>query len=177
MANRWPRSRRSSWSETTFGVNCWDKAVQLLARRPHFRRQLELKLQKKRFPQDEIDAALVRLTDLGYLDDLRCATDYIDQQLRRGLLGRRRLLADLLRRGVEEDVAQEALTATLPEDDLKATRQSADLWLSRRRFDRGALGRHLSRRGFSQRAILRVVEEHATAGGSPLDAADADGVE
>ena len=158
-------------------MNCWDKAVDLLSRRPHFRRQLEAKLQQRRFPQDEIDAALARLTDLGYLDDLQCATDYIKQQTRRGAMGRRRLRADLVRRGVAEETIEAALTATLPDDDLEPARQTAEFWLSRRPFDRGALGRHLDRRGFSQRAILRLVEEYATAERSPLDVADVDGVE
>lgn len=158
-------------------MNCWEKAVDLLSRRPHFRRQLEAKLQQRRFPQDEIDAALERLTDLGYLDDLQCAIDYIAQQTRRGALGRRRLRADLLRRGVATETVAAALAEALPDDDLEAVRQVADLWLSRRPFGRAALGRHLDRRGFSQRAILRVVEEHAAADRSSLEASDADGVE
>ena len=48
---------------------CYEKAVQLLASRPHFRRELAGKLLQRGYPADEMEATLDRLTEQGYLDD------------------------------------------------------------------------------------------------------------
>ena len=136
--------------------SCYDKAAQLLAARPHFRRELAAKLVQRGYAAEEIDAALVRLTEQGYLDDRAAARGFVESRLARGE-GRARLRAELLRRGAGEEVAEEALAELTPEDDLPAARAAAERWERLGGRDPRALARHLDRKGFSRRAIVAVL--------------------
>lgn len=139
---------------------CFDKATDLLARRPHFRRQLADKLLRRGYEEAEVDEALARLERYGYLDDPRTAVDFVASRLSRGPMGRRRLEAELVRRGAPREAIDAAL-AELPDDDLPAARQAARAW--RRGRGRGrppaALARFLNRKGFSQSAIYTLLDE------------------
>jgi len=141
------------------GVPCLEKATDLLARRSHFRAQLRAKLAARGYPDDEIEAALDRLAELGYLDDGKTAAELVTLRRGRGE-GRRRIEAELQRRGATAEAIEAAL-AELPRDDLPEARESAELW--RRKRGRGtdlrALGRHLDRKGFTRHAILTILEE------------------
>ena len=139
--------------------DCYDKAVELLARRSHFRRELEAKLEARNYPGDEIAATLERLTGVGAIDDRRTSREFVESRLRRGPIGRRRVYLELLKRGVDEGVAEEALAVSFPDNDLDAARAAALSWLHRTKRDRAALARHLDRKGFRAGSILRVVEE------------------
>jgi regulatory protein len=141
--------------------SCYDKAAELLAARPHFRRELAAKLQQRGYPADEIDAALDRLAERGYLDERATAVSFVEARLSRGSEGRARLRAELLRRGAPEDVAEEALAALTPEDDLPAAREAAERWQRQGGRDPRALARHLDRKGFSRRAIVAVLSSRA----------------
>lgn len=139
---------------------CYQRAVGLLAARPHFRRELELKLAQRGYPPAEIEAALDRLTAEGHLDDPRAARDFVAHRLEKGGEGKLRLLAELQRRGVPREAIEEAL-AQVPEDDLEEARAAAEKWArGRSKKDPAALARqlarHLERKGFSRRAIVAV---------------------
>jgi len=70
--------------------SCYDKAVELLALRPHFRRQLEQKLRQRGYAEDAIAETLARLEAQRYLDDRRLARDFAAQRTERGGEGARR---------------------------------------------------------------------------------------
>jgi regulatory protein len=146
--------------------SCYDKAAELLAARPHFRRELAAKLQQRGYPADEIDAALDRLAEQGYLDERATAFAFVESRLARGE-GRARLRAELLRRGAPEDAAEEALGELTPEDDLPAAREAAERWRRQGGRDPRALARHLDRKGFSRRAIVAVL--NASGNGLEID--------
>ncbi|HYH47247.1 MAG TPA: regulatory protein RecX [Thermoanaerobaculia bacterium] len=138
--------------------------MQLLAARPHFRRELQVKLVQRDFPEDEIESALDRLTAQGLLDDPKTAAAFVAHRQERRGEGRHRLRAELQRRGAGPEAIDQAL-AQLPDDDLDQAREAAGQW-SRRRAgseglesdkNRAALARHLERRGFSRRAIVAVL--------------------
>ncbi len=76
----------------------YDKAVQLLAVRPHFRRELEAKLRQRGFPSEDIEETLGRLTDQGYLDDRAAARSFVEGRAGKGE-GRVRLRAELREAG------------------------------------------------------------------------------
>ena len=148
----------------------YDKAVRLLAARPHFRRELAQKLAARGLPAGEVEAALDRLTSEGYLDDRAAAESLIRSRLSRGAEGRLRLAAELARRGAPSEIAAAALDSLLPDDDLPAAREAA------RRFRRGsksgdpaALARHLARKGFSRRAIVAILREEGQDTGEGMD--------
>lgn len=138
-----------------------DKALELLTRRAHFRRELATKLGRRGYPEEEIDRALDRMTGYGYLDDRATARQWVEARLARGPEGRRRLAAELSRRGADSEVAAEVLREVLPDDDRPAAREAAERWLRRRSGSPKpeALARHLDRKGFSQGAIWEVLDE------------------
>jgi len=147
-------------------ASCYDKAVQLLAARPHFRQELAAKLVQRGYAAEEIDAALDKLTEQGYLDDRAAARSFVESRRSRGE-GRARLRAELLRRGAPEDAAEEVLAELTPEDDLPAAREAAARWQRGGGRDPRALARHLDRKGFSRRAIVAVL--NAGADGPAID--------
>jgi regulatory protein len=146
----------------------YDKAVQLLAARPHFRRELEAKLRQRGFPAEEIEEALRRLTEQGYLDDGAAARSFVEARLAKGE-GRTRLKAELAKRGAPEEAIEAALAELTPEDDLPAAREAAGEWTRRGGRDPRALVRHLDRKGFSRRAIVAILTDKSD---SELDIED-----
>lgn len=149
-------------------MRSYDKAVQLLAARPHFRRELEAKLRQRGFPSEEIEEALDRLTDQGYLDDHAAARSLVESRAAKGE-GRARLRAELARRGAPDEAIEEALSELTDEDDLPRAREAAEAWRRKGGSDPRALARHLDRKGFSRRAIVAVL--HAESNGE-LDIED-----
>ncbi|HEX2163234.1 MAG TPA: regulatory protein RecX [Thermoanaerobaculia bacterium] len=142
-------------------TSAYHKAVELLARRDHFRAEIRAKLVARRYPEGEIEAALDRLESEGYLDDRRTARQLADSRLNGEPLGRKRLAADLVRRGVAAEVVAQVVEELLPSDDRDAARAAARLWLDRRggAGHPAALARYLDRRGFTPPAIWAVLED------------------
>lgn len=139
--------------------SAYAKAVELLARRTHFRAELGGKLARKGYPAEEVDEALDRLTDHGYLDDRAAAKQFVAAKTAREPLGRRRLMADLTKKGAPVDVAAEILDEVLPENDRALAKKAAETWLARRRQPKkAALARYLERRGFSPGAIWGALD-------------------
>ena len=139
-------------------MSAYQKAVQLLGSRPHFRRELQAKLAQRGFPAEEIEEALDRLAGQGYLDDSKTAAGFVEQRLSRNSEGRVRLRAELEKRGAPAEAIEDALAA-LPEDDLEAAREAAERWARLHpRGEPAALARHLARKGFSRRAIFALLK-------------------
>jgi len=135
----------------------YQKALQLLATRAHFRRELEAKLRQRGYPGEEIEAALAKLTEEGYLDDRATARVFVESRQGRTSEGRSRLRAELIKRGAPDDAVEAALAELTPDDDLPAARDAAESWRRKGGLDPRALARHLERKGFSRRAIVSVL--------------------
>lgn len=146
-------------------VPAYRKAIDLLARRSHFERELERKLAQRGYDEVEIAETLERLRGENLLDDDRTARELIRSRLARGPVGRHKLRADLVRRGVAKEIITAALEALTPDDDREPAREAAQRWLRTRRggrsaaLEKAALARHLAGRGFSRRAVYSVLEE------------------
>jgi regulatory protein len=136
---------------------CYQKALQLLATRAHFRRELERKLAQRGHPPEEIEAALVRLTEQKYLDDRATAKVFVESRQERTSEGRSRLRLELLKRGAPEEAIDAALAELTPDDDTPAAREAAESWRRKGGVDPRALARHLERKGFSRRAIVSAL--------------------
>ena len=128
------------------------------------------KLAQRRFPPDEVAAALDRLAAQGYLDDRATARRFVAGRAEERGEGVHRLRGELLKRGVEPLVADEVLAELLPEDDREAARDAASRFLRSGRQEPAALARHLARKGFSRRAIVELLREQP--GGPDFDDAD-----
>jgi regulatory protein len=140
-------------------VSCYDKALDLLARRAHFSAELEAKLSRRGFSSEQVAETLERLAAGRYLDDLETARGFVAERRGRNGWGRARLEAELLRRGASAAAADAALAGLEEEDEWELARQVAERWSRRRGGGPEALARHLQRKGFASRVILRLVRE------------------
>jgi regulatory protein len=134
-------------------------ALDLLSRRSHFEVELDRKLTQKGFAPDHVRDAIARLRRSKLVDDRRSALEFITSRLRRSPQGRRRLRAELARKGIAKEVIEAALQEALPGDEADLAREAARRFQRRRSADPRALERHLDRLGFSTRDILALSEE------------------
>lgn len=147
-------------------VSCSRKALDLLSRRSHFERELERKLQKRGYTEEDIAQTLERVRAEGFIDDRRTAGEFVRGRLARAPVGRRKLRAELSRRGVASQIIDETLDEETEDDDRDLARQAAERWQRTKsrpgraaNLERAALGRHLAGRGFSQHAIYSILDE------------------
>lgn len=84
---------------------CWDDALHFLARAPHAKREVERKL-ARRWDEEVIARVIGRLERGGWLDDAAFARAYMEGHPG---YGPRRLLGDLVRKGVDREVAEHVL--------------------------------------------------------------------
>jgi regulatory protein len=142
----------------------YESGLRFLTRRSHSRWELKVKLQRKGFTREEIDKALYRFRQLGYLDDRAFAYEYCRYRLRRSPRGFRLLSAELAKRGVSRKVIDEVLVdmaEEFPEDDLVAG--LVEKWRRQHRQivtrdDISKLMQSLGRKGFDWECIRRQVD-------------------
>ncbi len=105
---------RSSSRTTPAGIrrpqnSALGTALRLLGGRAHSRVELQRKLARRGYTSEEVVAALARLDELGYLNDLSFAEGLV--RVRSASRGPRALSAELARRGVGRAQADRALAS------------------------------------------------------------------
>lgn len=143
-----------------------DKALQLVAARPHFRAQLGRKLAERGYPVEEVEEALTRLAELGYLDDQALAATESERLRARKGLGRAGVAAELARKGAPRSAVDGALGGVDFEQELAGARAAGERWLRAHEPEGAALGRHLARKGYGGHVIFRVLKD-LIPGGEP----------
>jgi len=144
-------SRQSSPSVGALGAG-----LRLLGMRAHSRVEIRRKLGRRGYPADEIDSAMVRLQELGYLNDSSFAEGLV--RYRSASRGPRALSAELAARGVDRAQADAALASFDLEAQLAAaTRLAERLYatkpVSGYREMLDGVGAKLMRRGFSATTV------------------------
>jgi regulatory protein len=138
-------------AETVLAVR---EALAIVARASRSEQEIVTRLQRKEFGPNAIGAAMARLRELGYVDDLALAQRFAHELHQRGDLGRQRQKQRLLRRGFSAEVIDAAL-GPLQEDD---EREKA-LALARKRptpvteKEKRRLAGYLHRRGFGENIV------------------------
>ncbi len=104
-------------------VPALDAGLRLLARRAHSRSEMRSKLGRRGYEESDVDAALARLIELGYLDDRAFAAGHVRRRSAgRGALA---LSAELAARGVGRAIAAQAVAGLGEEAQLGAARALA----------------------------------------------------
>jgi Uncharacterized protein conserved in bacteria len=93
----------------------WEVALDCLSRRAFTNHELETRLKEKGFESSDINQALTRLKDFGYLNDQELALAYSKSRLKR--YSRRRVLYDLKNRGLTPQIIEQALGETYSSDE------------------------------------------------------------
>ncbi|HXM41819.1 MAG TPA: regulatory protein RecX [Bryobacteraceae bacterium] len=87
----------------------WDYALLVLRGRAYSSGELREKLRRKAERIADIDPAMARLKEYGYLDDRKFAESFVAARLENQGLGKTRVLADLSRRRVAPALAQQSV--------------------------------------------------------------------
>ena len=126
--------------------------MRLLAGRAHSRAEVRRKLARRGYDLDDVEGAVNRLVELGYLDDASFAVGHVRR--RSGTHGPMALSAELSARGVDRRMADAALAGFDPEAQLAAATRLATRLAGRSRPVGyrellESVGAKLLRRGFS----------------------------
>jgi regulatory protein len=131
---------------------------------PKTRSQLADLLATRGVPDEAAEAVLERFTEVGLIDDAAYARAWVSsRQAGRGL-ARRALSAELRAKGVEPEVAAEAVEAVGDDDEREAARRLVDRKVgAMRRLDRATATRRLmgmlARKGYNGGLAASVVRE------------------
>ena len=147
-----------------------DKALELLSFRARSESELERRLLRAGHKPDTIAPALRRCRELGYLDDRAFALSHVRDRLRLRPRGRRALRSELYRRGVDAELADEAIDRGFEETGVDETDLARRVARKRFRILKGAqpeaarrrLAAYLARRGFPPTVVREVVAEILT---------------
>lgn len=90
-------------------------ALDLLSRRDHTKQELLRKLTVKH-SEEAARAAVARAEELGYIDEARFAENYAEELYRHKHFGVRRIVQELLRKGISREIAENAVE-NLDKDD------------------------------------------------------------
>jgi regulatory protein len=96
--------------------------LRLLDKSPRTRSELAVAMAKRDVPDDVAAAVLDRFVEVGLLDDAKFATAWVDSRHHGRGLARRALANELRKRGVDDEVATEALSSVSMEDEAVAAR-------------------------------------------------------
>jgi regulatory protein len=97
-----------------------NNAFRLLARRAYTCKEIRQKLRGRGTPGEVVNETMAILERLGLVDDREFARRWVRERMRLRPMGPRLLERDLRRRGVGEDLLQQAVQEVLDETDLDA---------------------------------------------------------
>lgn len=139
-------------------------ALDLLTLRQRSVLELRQAMAKRNVPADVADEVLERFGEVGLVDDQAFASTLVASRTRFSGRGRARIRQELQVKGVDREIADEALAAISPEEELEAARAVArkkarslaglEAHVARRR-----LAGVLARRGFTTSVVSQVLAE------------------
>ena len=100
------------------GLRVFDRGLAMLASRARSARELRLGLLRKREPEPLVDAAVARLLVTGALNDELFARQFVRSRITRAGFSKRRLQAELARRGVERSAVDAAIAEVREEEQI-----------------------------------------------------------
>jgi regulatory protein len=135
-----------------------------LAVQARTRAELERALQGRAVPEDAATTVLDRMTEVGLVDDVTFAHDWVSSRQQRRHLSRTALRRELQTKGVDREVIDDALADVAVDDEHRAAldlarRRAATMGGLAREVAYRRLGGMLARRGFSAAITTRVLSE------------------
>jgi SOS response regulatory protein OraA/RecX len=128
----------------------------MLAARRLTAQQLRDRLVRKAFAPEDIDDALQRAHNERYLDDALYAELYLETQS--AGIGDRRLIGNLVKRGIDRDTALSALQKSSSDEAARLATAYAKLRRTRANVSLPSAARALERLGFPATAIYRFLQ-------------------
>ena len=154
-------ARSKSNDSDPFGV-----ALKLLSRRDRSEAELREKLVRFGFSASDIDQTIIRCREYRYLDDRRYALERARSMMRSGHGVGQKILFDLRRRGIAEEIAEQALAAAggeLDTDqllrDLLERRFPGFIFRQADERERRRVVGFFQRRGFTLDQVFRLMKD------------------
>ena len=139
------------------------KALYLLNFRDYTRRDIAARLRSdKEYDEVSIEAALDYLTEIGAIDDARYAENMARHLINHKRYGRRRIVQELVAKGIDRDTAEEVLSQ-FDTDELSAIAELLENKFSRDLGDDKGIRRtiaSLQRYGYDMSDIRHALEEY-----------------
>ncbi|WP_240643933.1 regulatory protein RecX [Antribacter gilvus] len=148
--------------------------LRILTAAPKSRRELEQNLARKGFPEHVVTPVLDRFGEVGLVDDVSYADTLVRTRHAEKGMARRAIASELKRRGIDEDVASDALDQLDPDEEREAGARLATKLVGRTRgLQRDARVRRavgaLARKGYSPGLAFELVREALSAEGEETD--------
>ncbi len=149
-------------------VRAKQRALDYLAYKPRTEEEVRRKLRKEDVPEAVVEDVVARLYELNYLDDESYAQDYVRNRFASKKYGPIRIRRELVERGVDRHVAEDAVADLFDDEDpVAAAREHAEKRWARLadeedpRRRKQKLYRYLRRRGFTSDTIYPILDELA----------------
>jgi regulatory protein len=147
-----------------------ESALVLLSHRARSERELRDRLVGRGYTAEVADRTVGNLRERGLLDDVAFAQAFARDRLRSRPSGRRRIMAELRRKGVSPQDAERALeqiSSGSEEAEIDLARRAASKFPRKKIEDRAATKRrlyaYLARRGFGSSVISAIAREYLSA--------------
>jgi len=158
---------RDALIEGALTLQAMDRAVGMLGRRAYARRELERALSQKGTPRPQIDAVVTRLVESGLVDDRAFAENFARARLAGRGQSRRRVSAELSKRGVSRADADAALARIVEDEGIDELAQARKAGEKKSRalaklepdVARRRLTGYLVRQGFGGEVVRKVTAE------------------
>ena len=179
--SRWPAPKAAELSEDPdAGPEADPESVarkillDQLTGRARTRAELADKLAARNVPTDIAGRLLDRFEEVGLVDDAAFAREWVEQRRSGRGLARRALAQELRRKGIDDEVAREALDEVDEDQEVEAARRLVQAKLrSVRSLDRDRAVRRLvgmlARKGHSSAVAFRVVKEELDVDLAPFE--------
>ena len=134
--------------------------------KPRSERQIVEKLTTKKFNEDEIFLALDFLKNFKLLDDEKFAAAFVKDYIKLKPSGKPKVLAELRRKGISQNIAETAVSEHFPEDgSYDLARHAAEKKLRAVSYkpiekQKNALTSYLQRQGFSWDIIKQIIADN-----------------
>jgi len=148
----------------------WEWALKILGGRAYSSGELRQKLRARAAHAEDVDTAIARLKEYGYLDDRRFAEGFIAARLENQGLGKVRVVQELRRRRVAPALAETTVqkayrhvdeVALIDEFIRRKYRGASRQALFRDQKDLASAYRRLTRAGFASGNVIRALKRFA----------------
>ena len=124
----WNRSsRKSSKEKFTSAQQAYDCALNLLSYRDFSKQKMQERLQQKGADEEQAEEAIEKLESYGLINDERYAGRVFEAWLNKRCYGRQHLAAELNKRGLAPELAQEVLARFTPELEARSEEHTSEL--------------------------------------------------
>jgi regulatory protein len=135
----------------------------MLAQRRLSESQLWDRLARRGYAEDDIRSAVESCKRDGFVDDALFARLFVDGRVK--AVGNSRLVAELVRRGIDRDAAKASVASAERDQEERLGSAIDKLFRTRSNLSYPSAARALERLGFPASAIYRQLRERVRAGG------------